>query len=184
VPAGGVRLKLARRRGEPSREAHLPTQEALPAQDARVSCAHVHAWGPGCSQGAPPQGAQAADARTGSVNRRHRLRGGRAFAAVRARRAVGSASLLRVALAPNTGGLARVGLVVSRREGGAVTRNRVRRRLRALLQPHLPELGGVDVVVSARAGAGEASWQGLRKDFNGCLARARRRLDAGTTGRP
>ena len=62
-------------------------------------------------------------------------------------------------------------------------RNRVRRRLRALLQPHLAELSGVDVVVSARGEVGEASWEGLREEFNGCLAQAQRRLGAGMTGR-
>jgi len=64
-----------------------------------------------------------------------------------------------------------------------VTRNRVRRRLRALLQPHLAELSGVDVVVSARAEAGDAPWAGLTEEFDRCLARARQRLGAGRTGR-
>jgi ribonuclease P protein component len=73
--------------------------------------------------------------------------------------------------------------VVPRREGKAVTRNRVRRRLRALLQPHLGELAGVDVVLSARAEAGEAPWDRLTEEFAGSLARARHRLQAGTTGR-
>lgn len=88
---------------------------------------------------------------------------------------------MRVALAPNTGGPARVGLVVPRREGKAVTRNRVRRRLRALLRPHLSQLAGIDVVVSARAEAGEAPWNRLAEEFGGSLARARHRLEAGTS---
>ena len=51
---------------------------------------------------------------------------------------------------------ARLGLSVSRKVGGAVERNRVKRVLReqfAALQPGLP--GGIDVVVIARPGCAE-----------------------------
>ena len=54
------------------------------------------------------------------------------------------------------GSPARLGLSVSRKVGGAVERNRVKRVLRerfAALQPGLP--GGIDVVVIARPGCAE-----------------------------
>src|SRR5680860_1900245 len=54
------------------------------------------------------------------------------------------------------GSPARLGLSVSRKVGGAVERNRVKRVLReqfATLAPGLP--GGIDVVVIARPGAAE-----------------------------
>jgi len=114
------------------------------------------------------------------VNRRHRLRGGPAFAAVRARRASGSTGLLRLALAPNGGRPARIGFVVPRRTGDAVIRNRVRRRLRALLRPLLPDLAGYDVVVGAGAEVSVAPWSGLTRDLGVCLAGARLRLEAGS----
>ncbi|HEY6377798.1 MAG TPA: ribonuclease P protein component [Candidatus Dormibacteraeota bacterium] len=114
------------------------------------------------------------------MNRRHRLRGGPAFAAVRARRASGSTGLLRLALAPNGGRPARVGFVVPRREGDAVIRNRVRRRLRALLRPRLAELAGYDVVVGAGAEVSVTPWSGLTRDLGVCLVGARRRLEAGS----
>jgi ribonuclease P protein component len=88
-------------------------------------------------------------------------------------------ALLRVALAPNAEQRARVGFVVPRRAGDAVTRNRVRRRLRALVQSRLGELSGLDVVVRADAGAAAARWAALSDEFNTCLTRARRRLAAG-----
>ena len=54
------------------------------------------------------------------------------------------------------GAPARLGLSVSRKVGGAVERNRVKRALReqfAMIAPTLP--GGIDVVVIARPGAAE-----------------------------
>lgn len=50
----------------------------------------------------------------------------------------------------------RVGFVVSKNVGGAVVRNRVKRRLRAQATPLLPTLpAGVDVVVRAQPEAAE-----------------------------
>ena len=52
----------------------------------------------------------------------------------------------------------RVGFVVSRAVGGAVVRNRTKRRLRALVAARLDRLpDGVDVVVRANPPAGTAS---------------------------
>jgi ribonuclease P protein component len=118
------------------------------------------------------------------VNRRHRLRGGGAFAAVRERRASASAGPLRVQLAPNQREMARVGFVVPRAVGGAVVRNRVRRRLRALMAPRLESQAGLDVVVAARVGAASEPWPALGRALDACLAGARERLrrdDAGVT---
>ena len=56
---------------------------------------------------------------------------------------------MRLQGAPNGRDHARLAIAVSRRLGGAVVRNRVRRRLRAVLDPHLEALAGLDVVVVA-----------------------------------
>jgi ribonuclease P protein component len=57
-----------------------------------------------------------------------------------------------------TGQPPRVGFVVSAAVGGAVVRNRTRRRLRALVRARLDRLPpGTDVVVRANPGAGTAS---------------------------
>lgn len=57
----------------------------------------------------------------------------------------------------------RLGLVVSRRFGGAVARNRVRRRLREALRAERGRLrGGADVVVVPRRAAAAASYADLR----------------------
>jgi ribonuclease P protein component len=49
----------------------------------------------------------------------------------------------------------RIGVVVGRRHGGAVQRNRLRRRIREALRQLAPELrDGVDLVIIPRHGAG------------------------------
>lgn len=70
-----------------------------------------------------------------------------------------------------------VGLVVSRAVGNAVTRNRVKRRLRALVTLRLADLPeGSLVVVRAQPAAAGASFAELGRDLDGALSAAARRL--------
>lgn len=65
----------------------------------------------------------------------------------------------------------RVGFVTSRRVGGAVLRNRVRRRLREIVRRDQHGLRkGIWLVVIARPGAAEAEFATLKKEW-GRLAR-------------
>ena len=67
----------------------------------------------------------------------------------------------------NEGGLPRIGLAVSRRLGNAVVRNRIKRRLRALVGPLASRSrAGRDVVIVARAGAIEADAARLGAEVN------------------
>jgi ribonuclease P protein component len=67
---------------------------------------------------------------------------------------------------PNELGTPRLGLSVSRRVGNAVTRNAVRRRLREVFHSARPELpGDLDLVVSARPAAAEATVRELSEEF-------------------
>ncbi len=66
------------------------------------------------------------------------------------------------------GGSARVGLTVSAKVGGAVTRNRIKRRLREAVRLELQRLPPVDLVLVARASASSATVE----DFRGWLRRA------------
>ncbi len=66
-----------------------------------------------------------------------------------------------------------VGMVVARSVGGAVVRNKVRRRLRGVVvdaQTTLPD--GVDVVLRALPPAATASYAQLAADFAGALPAA------------
>lgn len=66
----------------------------------------------------------------------------------------------------------RVGFVVSKAVGTAVTRNRVKRRLRHLMRERVPVLGdGSLVVVRALPPAAEASYADLGVELDRCLAR-------------
>jgi ribonuclease P protein component len=67
---------------------------------------------------------------------------------------------------PNEFGTPRLGLSVSRRVGNAVVRNTVRRRLREVFYSALPEIpSNLDLVVSARPAAAEATFQELSEEF-------------------
>ena len=67
---------------------------------------------------------------------------------------------------PNELGTPRLGLSVSRRVGNAVTRNAVRRRVREVFHSARPEIpGDLDLVVSARPAAAEATVRELSEEF-------------------
>jgi ribonuclease P protein component len=73
---------------------------------------------------------------------------------------------------PNEHGTPRLGLSISRKVGNAVTRNAVRRRLREVFYSCVSELSGnLDLVVSARPAAAEATFEELREEFSKSLGR-------------
>jgi len=80
---------------------------------------------------------------------------------------VAQGRLLRLALfCPPAEGIARVGIITSKRVGGAVVRNKVRRRLRELVRhsrSHFPP--GSLIVVIAKSTAAAASFEELRGEW-------------------
>ncbi|HET9500784.1 MAG TPA: ribonuclease P protein component [Marmoricola sp.] len=71
----------------------------------------------------------------------------------------------------------RVGFVVSRAVGTAVTRNLVKRRLRHLVRERLADLpAGSLVVVRAQPPAATASYAELRSELERCLQRCLRKV--------
>jgi ribonuclease P protein component len=71
------------------------------------------------------------------------------------------------------GAAIRLGLTASRKVGGAVERNRARRRLRALAREVLPRLGapGHDYVIVARRETVKREWPRLKDDLESALGR-------------
>lgn len=92
---------------------------------------------------------------------------------VRAGARAGSATVTTHCVPSGDGVHPRVGFVVGKTLGNAVERNRVRRRLRAIITAELDSLTGVDVVVRAHPKAREASFDDLQSDVVGTLSRSR-----------
>ncbi|MGL4745241.1 MAG: ribonuclease P protein component [Phycicoccus sp.] len=112
----------------------------------------------------------------------HRLRRRVDFSsAVRGRQNVRAGSRLLVVHAARSitrHGPVRVGFVVSASVGGAVRRNRTRRRLRALVAAKLTSLpSGVDIVVRANPASGTATFSELATAVDRGLRAVVRRLD-------
>jgi ribonuclease P protein component len=87
------------------------------------------------------------------------------------------------------GGPARVGFTVSKKVGGAVERNRVRRQLREIVRLSAGRNlhGGSDYVMVGRRAALEMSFSRLAEDFAGALSRldrVRRPADRATAKAP
>jgi ribonuclease P protein component len=109
--------------------------------------------------------------------RAHRLTDGAGFAsAVRRGRRAGSRTLVVHLETIEGAEQARVGFVVSKSVGPAVTRNRVKRRLRHLAREQLsasetPLPGSAVLVVRALPASAGASYAELRVDLARCLER-------------
>ena len=110
------------------------------------------------------------------MQRCHRLRKGADFQRVRALKQSWAHPLLVLYAAPNDLDVTRVGISVSKRIGKAVTRNRVKRRIREAVRPLLPNLPpGRDLVFIARSAMADADFQQLSQAVETLLGRVRLR---------
>ena len=79
------------------------------------------------------------------------------------------------------GGISRLGLVVSKKVGGAVVRNRARRLLREAYRLHQHDLPQpVDLVLVARASIAGRAFADVERDFLSALRRSK--LTSGAVG--
>ena len=83
---------------------------------------------------------------------------------------------------PNELDSTRIGVMAGKSLGGAVRRNRAKRRLREALRQMLPELkGGWDIVVIGRKALNEADWESVKSALEGLLRQAELWDESGTS---
>jgi ribonuclease P protein component len=76
----------------------------------------------------------------------------------------------------NDGGGQRYGITVTRKIGGAVVRNRCKRRLREVIRKYEPQdsrLGGFDMVINVKAEMAEAEFKQLQEAYSRVMDRFR-----------
>ena len=105
------------------------------------------------------------------MNEDRRLRRRNDFAAVYRNGRIQSNPLLVLRVLPTDRETTRFGFVVGKAVGGAVVRNRVKRRLREAVR-QLPIAAGFDVVIGARKPAAEAPFSALLAALTALTAKA------------
>ncbi len=110
--------------------------------------------------------------------RSERLHGRKRISELFDRGAVGRSRLIIVRLLPAEGAVTRMAPIVGKKTGGAVVRNRVRRRLRAAWRSIKAEMpSGWDVALIARPGVATADFDALQRDLRASVLRAREAFD-------
>ena len=105
-----------------------------------------------------------------------RLKKARDFQHVRRQGRSAGTALLTLGWAANDLERCRLGYAIGKRIGGAVIRNRIKRRLREIMRLQIKAghlAPGYDLVLIARPGAAQASYQQLATDVIHLLQRAR-----------
>ena len=151
-----------------SDEAHLPAEQSRPQAPARVPEPHGH---PGRAQGAD----RSPRARPQEAQRLVTLRKRSDFlAANRGKRIATPGFVLLVHQRGDSDPAIRVGFTVTKKIGGAVVRNRMKRRFRELARELIAAKGvaGADHVMIGRSGGIERDFGLLRSELGRALDRA------------
>ncbi len=155
--------------GSQSFEEDLPTQSASACQDTWIPRSYANSGRAPDAQAAPPKGSPSPDSmnsRSAAFPKQNRLLRRMDFQEVYKEGQRRSASLCTVFYRPNGLSETRLGITVPKRLGGAVVRNRIKRRLREIFRLHRQTLpGGWDVVLNPRQGAAKAPYPVLEREL-------------------
>jgi ribonuclease P protein component len=164
-----------------SDEAHLPAEQSRAQAPSRLPRPHVDRRRPQGPGGAPEPRPQAPvgltpPAEIGKLTRRADY-----LAANGGLRATSLGFVLLVRPRGDADPAIRLGITVSKKVGGAVIRNRMKRRFRALARAVLPAAGlaGADHVLVGRAGGIERPFAELRAELESALGRLKRKASEG-----
>src|SRR6187431_1840857 len=152
-----------------SDEAHLPAEQSRPQAPARLPVAHGDRGRPQGSERAPGTRPQEAQRLTVLGKRSDFL------ASNAGRRAAMPGFVLLVRNRQDGDDTKRIGFTVSKKVGGSVVRNRMKRRFRALAREILPSEGhsGSDHIMIGRSSGIEREFALLRQDFAKALEKTR-----------
>lgn len=152
----------------PRYEAHIPAQRSQACEKARISSPHGDACWSRDYQGTPPSRPREAVGLIG------RVRSKTTFVLLRSSGTKASAGTVRITYVD---GLDRpcVAFAIGRKIGGAVVRNRVRRRLRAICGELSGELASGAYLFSVSLGAVTLSYGELKADVEAALAKINER---------
>jgi ribonuclease P protein component len=152
-----------------SDEAHFSAEQPGPQAPARLPRAQCDGRGPQ-GPGGPPQPRPQEAQRLTTIKKRADF-----LAANSGRRAPTPGFILLVRHREDADDAMRVGFTVTKKIGGAVVRNRLKRRLRALAREIVPEKGisGSDHVMIGRSNGVEREFALLRDELVGALDRLR-----------
>lgn len=100
------------------------------------------------------------------LNKKYRINSGESYNFIYKNGKKITAKYIIVFVVVNNLGYNRFGIVTSKKVGNAVHRNLAKRRMRSIVQNHLPEIKkGFDLVIIARFNIKEASYAALEKNF-------------------
>jgi ribonuclease P protein component len=154
-----------------SDEAHLPAEQSRPQAAPRLPRpVRDGGWPQGAERAPRPRPQQAQ--RLTTIKKRSDF-----LAANGGKRAATPGFVLLIRDRQDANPEMRVGFTVTKKIGGAVVRNRMKRRFRALAREIIPDNGfaGADHVMIGRAGGVERDFGLLRAELSGALDRLRPR---------
>jgi ribonuclease P protein component len=165
------------RTGRHPDEADVSTEEAAPGQGARLPCPDEEPRGPSDARPPTRPGSQEAlglsAARGAERPRLVMLTRPSDFTALQRDGSSRASALLSVRVRRTDLPVARFGIATGKRVGGAVVRNRVRRRIREILRADAPRLRpGWDVLVVARPQSAAVDHRSLAEALDRLLLRS------------